>query len=119
MKDRLFKTTTVIVIALAAVAVSVPSVQGRMWSGQVRTSGPTHVQEPGSVSDFDTYDFQEPAGVYETGAGESGAANGFAWGAALVGGAFVLGLCLAAAGARTALCRRTIVERPQAGLTRS
>jgi len=119
MKERLSKTTSVVAIMLTALAVTAPSVSARMWTSPADSSGLARIQEPGSVSDFDTYDFQEPTGVYETGAGESGAANGFAWGAAVVGGAFVLGLCLAAAGARTALRRRSGVEHPQAGLTRS
>ena len=108
MKRWLLETTTVIAIAVAGFAVTAPSVAARIWTSQAGASGLTRIQEPGSVSDFDTYEFQGPTGVYDTGVGESGAANGFAWDAAAVGGAFVLGLGLAAAGVRLTLRRRTV-----------
>jgi hypothetical protein len=69
------------------------------------------IQEPGGASDFDTYNFVQPTGVYEsvlrqpTSAGA--AAAGFAWRDAAIGGAFVLGLALLAAGGVLAVGRQT------------
>jgi hypothetical protein len=102
MKARTHKKTlTTILLALVVASIALPGAVARP-SQQVAVPGAlAEIQHPGSVSDFDTYDFVQPTGVYETAARqETSAGSGFAWGSAGVGGGFVLGLCLLAAAAR-------------------
>jgi hypothetical protein len=71
------------------------------------------IQHPGGVSDFDTYDFVQPTGVYDIGIREpqsAGSGAGFAWGAASVGGALVLGLVLVMSGAAMTVRRRRLAH---------
>jgi hypothetical protein len=109
MKACTTKTFTTILLALVVAAIAVPGAAARP-SQQVALPGSlAQIQHPGSVSDFDTYDFVQPTGVYETPSRETtSAGTGFAWSAAMVGGAFVLGLCLVSAGAGMVVRARTV-----------
>jgi hypothetical protein len=116
MKGHIYtQTLAVIVLALALATVALPSAGAN--TSQALPSALAHIQEPGSVSDFDTYSFQEPTGVYDVGLREptgaaAAAGGGFGWSDAAVGGGFVLGLCLLAAGVRQIVCSRSLVTQP-------
>jgi hypothetical protein len=110
MKARIHtKTLTTILLALVVASIAVPSAAARSSQQPAIREGLAQIQHPGSVSDFDTYDFVQPTGVYETPSRqETSAGTGFAWSSAAVGGGFVLGLCLVAGAAGMVVRMRTV-----------
>jgi hypothetical protein len=60
---------TVTLAVAAATALGTQVAQAYLLTGDrsSTTSSLERIQEPASVSDFDTYSFQEPLGVYDIG----------------------------------------------------
>jgi hypothetical protein len=119
MNDRISKKAfSAILVALAVAAFAAPGVGAARTNPGAIPSSLAQIQEPGSVSDFDTYSFVEPTGVYDVGVRYPTSARatggGFAWGDAAVGGTFVLGLCLLGAGIQLAVRRQRLVAQPHA-----
>src|SRR5262245_50509406 len=119
MKARTHKKTLMMILLALVVAsiVVTGSSAGSPQHGAVPASL-AQIQQPGGVSDFDTYNFVEPTGVYEsvlrqpTSAGAATA--GFAWRDAAIGGSFVFGLGLLAAGGVLAVRRQRPVAQSHA-----
>ena len=111
MNARASKT---ILLALVVAAIAVPGAVARLPEHPKVPASLAYIQDPGSVSDFDTYDFVEPTGVYEPvrqPTAVAPTAGGFAWRDAAIGGGFVMGVCLLAAAGMLVVRRRGLVAQ--------
>jgi hypothetical protein len=62
------RTISAVVLAVAVGAVTVSGASARTTHRTTVKAQLAHIQEPGSVSALDTFNFQEPTGVYGVGA---------------------------------------------------
>src|SRR5262245_46359826 len=122
MEGRIHNNTlTTILMALVVAAIAVPGAGAGSPQQPAVPASLAQIQHPGGVSDFDTYDFVQPTGVYETWRQPTSAgatAAGFAWRDAAIGGIFMVGLGLLAAGVLLAVRRsRAVAHEASARLT--